>query len=147
MDETTKALVIKNIEIGSLRSERDALQARVGKLEQWLRDLHSGMYVNCVYCGHRYGPAQYTPVSLADVLKAHIEECPDHPLSKAMAACRASYKALQSGAPAEPVNDVTQYLLDGLIVYQALQALRDVPGVVPPPPPALAAGAMDEVVF
>ncbi len=40
------------------------------------------MYVNCVYCGHRYGPAKDTPVSMADVLKKHIENCSKHPMSK-----------------------------------------------------------------
>jgi hypothetical protein len=51
-------------------------------LQKWVRDLQSGMYVNCVYCGHRYGPGETTPVSMADALKAHIEKCPEHPMSK-----------------------------------------------------------------
>jgi len=50
-------------------------------LQQWVNDLQSGMYVNCVYCGHRYGPAETTPVSMADALKEHIENCPKHPMS------------------------------------------------------------------
>jgi len=53
------------------------------KLRQWVDDLQSGMYINCVYCGHRYGPRVDTPVPMADVLKEHIEQCPDHPLSTA----------------------------------------------------------------
>jgi hypothetical protein len=40
------------------------------------------MYVNCIYCGHRYGPEEETPVAMADVLKEHIEQCPQHPMSK-----------------------------------------------------------------
>lgn len=52
------------------------------RLQQWVNDLQSGMYVNCVYCGHRYGPESKTPVSMADVLKQHIEQCPEHPMSK-----------------------------------------------------------------
>lgn len=51
-------------------------------LKQWVADLQSGMFVNCVYCGHRYGPAGSTPVAMADVLKAHIEQCPEHPMSR-----------------------------------------------------------------
>jgi DNA-directed RNA polymerase subunit RPC12/RpoP len=51
-------------------------------LEKWVRDLQSGMYINCVYCGHRYGPKEETPDSMADVLKAHIKKCPKHPLSE-----------------------------------------------------------------
>lgn len=42
----------------------------------------SGMYINCVYCGHRYGPKKDTPVAMSEVLKQHIEHCPKHPLSK-----------------------------------------------------------------
>lgn len=54
----------------------------IGELEAWVLDLQSGMYVNCIYCGHRYGPSETTPVSLADVLKAHVEKCPKHPMSQ-----------------------------------------------------------------
>jgi hypothetical protein len=45
------------------------------------------MYVNCVYCGHRYGPKENTPVSMADVLKDHIEKCPKHPMSVLRSKC------------------------------------------------------------
>lgn len=51
------------------------------RLEQWVKDLQSGMYVNCVYCGHRYGPDDKVPTSMADALKEHIEQCPKHPMS------------------------------------------------------------------
>jgi hypothetical protein len=74
--------------------------------------------VNCVYCGHRYGPAvcpkcdgsgieEYradhttdkvcivcngtgagVPVAMADVLKEHIAQCPKHPLSEMKDAMR-----------------------------------------------------------
>jgi len=52
------------------------------RLQQWVNDLQGGMYINCVYCGHRYGPKDETPVAMADVLKEHIEQCPEHPCSK-----------------------------------------------------------------
>jgi hypothetical protein len=42
------------------------------RLMQWVDDLQSGMYVNCVYCGHRYGPQESTPVTVADALKQYI---------------------------------------------------------------------------
>lgn len=58
------------------------LQEENLKLRQWISDLQSGMYVNCVYCGHRYGPEGETPVSMAEVLKNHIENCPNHPMSE-----------------------------------------------------------------
>lgn len=57
------------------------LRAEVERYRAWVGDLQSGMYVNCVYCGHRYGPGETTPVSMADALKAHVEECPHHPMS------------------------------------------------------------------
>lgn len=58
------------------------LEKRIENLQQWVNDLQSGMYINCVYCGHRYGPKEDTPVSMADILKEHIEKCPEHPMSK-----------------------------------------------------------------
>ncbi len=48
---------------------------------QWILDLQSHTYVTCVYCGHRYGPDPGTPTSHADLLKEHIEQCPEHPMS------------------------------------------------------------------
>lgn len=51
------------------------------KTKQWVADCQSGMYVNCVYCGHRYGPEDEVPVAMADMLKEHIEQCPKHPMS------------------------------------------------------------------
>jgi hypothetical protein len=51
------------------------------EMKRWVDDLQSGMYVNCVYCGHRYGPGETTPVSMADALKEHVERCPKHPMS------------------------------------------------------------------
>ena len=60
----------------------EAQQQEIDKLQQWVNDLQAGMYVNCVYCGHRYGMENDTPVAMADVLKRHIEHCPKHPMSK-----------------------------------------------------------------
>ena len=57
-------------------------RADTAALKRWVADLHSGMYVNCVYCGHRYGPGETTPVSMAAALKAHVEKCPRHPMSQ-----------------------------------------------------------------
>ncbi len=58
------------------------LRAEVERLQQWIHDLQSGMYINCVYCGHRYGPADNVPATMADVLKKHVEQCPKHPMSE-----------------------------------------------------------------
>jgi len=59
----------------NVEAERDRLQV-------WVNDLHSQMYVNCIYCGHRYGPRDEVPAAMADVLKQHIEQCHKHPMSK-----------------------------------------------------------------
>lgn len=60
------------------------LMAEIARLEAWVSDLQDGCWVNCVYCGHRYGHEKNTPVSMADVLKEHIEQCPKHPLKAAL---------------------------------------------------------------
>lgn len=70
---------------GAIAKQSQQLKDAVTKIAcymQWVNDLQSGMYVNCVYCGHRYGPSDKTPVSMADMLKEHIERCPEHPMSK-----------------------------------------------------------------
>jgi DNA-directed RNA polymerase subunit RPC12/RpoP len=57
-------------------------------LEAWIDDLQSGMYINCVYCGHRYGPNpsldQSHLLTMRKALEQHIAECPKHPLSQAI---------------------------------------------------------------
>lgn len=70
------------------------------RLRRWVNDLQAGCYINCVYCGHRYGPDSEVPASMADVLKAHIEVCPAHPLSaatKTIARLRAERDGLRDG--------------------------------------------------
>lgn len=69
-------LYVKDMRIGLLETE-------LGEAKDWVADLLAGTYVNCVYCGHRYGPDDEVPVAMADVLKEHIEQCPKHPLSAA----------------------------------------------------------------
>ena len=66
----------------TLVSHAKALEAENARLRNWVNDLQSGMYVNCVYCGHRYGPSKDTPATRSDVLKKHIESCPQHPMSR-----------------------------------------------------------------
>jgi hypothetical protein len=61
-------------------AQRDTHLKGVGRLQAWVNDLQSETYVNCVYCGHRYGPNPCTPVAMADILKEHIEQCPQHPM-------------------------------------------------------------------
>ncbi|MCK9519521.1 MAG: hypothetical protein M0R74_10940 [Dehalococcoidia bacterium] len=60
------------------------LAAKNKRLEAWIDDLQSEMYINCVYCGHRYGPNKGDHlVTMRKTLEKHIEECPKHPLSMA----------------------------------------------------------------
>lgn len=77
-----------------LRDVMTKLVADVERMEAWVADLQSGMYVNCVYCGHRYGPALTTPVSMADQLKAHIARCPEHPMAELLGALRAQHEVV-----------------------------------------------------
>ncbi len=65
----------------AMKEEFDRCNAEIKRLQDWVNDLQSGMYINCVYCGHRYGPAKNTPIAFAEVLKRHIEQCPKHPMS------------------------------------------------------------------
>lgn len=57
------------------------LQAELTNALWWVDELQSGMYINCVYCGYRYGPSPDTPIAMSEVLKQHVEVCPKHPAS------------------------------------------------------------------
>ena len=69
--------------------------AEIERLRQWVNDLQSGMYINCVYCGHRYGPRDEVPATMTDVLKEHIEQCPEHPCSELKAALIEAVKLIR----------------------------------------------------
>lgn len=84
-DKTAEAIVyfpVVTAERNRLHEELEAARAEIARLKGWVGDLQSGMYVNCVYCGHRFGPGETTPVSMADALKEHVERCPEHPMSQ-----------------------------------------------------------------
>ncbi len=55
----------------------------IAELNKWIDDLQAGMYINCVYCGHRFESNPEVYPSMQDVLKEHMGNCPKHPLSKA----------------------------------------------------------------
>jgi len=76
------------------KGESDA--EKIARLEGWVRDLQSGMYINCVYCGHRYGPEDKVPSSMADMLKRHVAQCPEHPMAKCVKALEAASHGLRS---------------------------------------------------
>jgi hypothetical protein len=83
--DTTKYL---NLDDTQCHADRAALldllaakESELATMQAWVNDLQKGMYINCVYCGHRYGPDDKVKATMAEVLKAHIEECPKHPMS------------------------------------------------------------------
>ena len=76
------------------------LCAEIARLTAWVNDLQCGLFINCVYCGHRYGPRVTTPATIpeaptmAEALTAHIAQCPKHPLASARAEICALQDAL-----------------------------------------------------
>ena len=63
---------------------KEELEIEHKRLEVWVDDLQSGMYINCVYCGHRYGPMDEVTIPMRKQLERHISACPKHPLSAAL---------------------------------------------------------------
>lgn len=65
----------------ALHAWLDGHRKEVDRLQHQVNDLQSGMYINCVYCGHRYGPnTEQVP---AEALAKHVAACPKHPLAAA----------------------------------------------------------------
>ena len=62
------------------KSKLEEAEEEIIRLQDWISDLQKGMYVNCIYCGHRYPPG--TPDVRDKVLYDHIKSCPKHPLYK-----------------------------------------------------------------
>ncbi len=99
-DEQTKRLEklkkdcwsITNVDILMLLTLIDEQRGEIERLNQWVNDLQSGMSINCVYCGHKYGPDPGTPITMQAVLYKHIAQCPKHPLT----AERAKVEQLES---------------------------------------------------
>jgi hypothetical protein len=101
----------------------------IGKLRNWVDDLQSGMYVNCVYCGHRYSNRE-APEPAAEVLKRHIATCPEHPMS-AFIKCStgaahliASLLAVRDGA----TDDLLRANLDAINSALASAGIPTIPG-------------------
>ena len=101
-------IVIPRIDFDAVRANlpaaREALERMEGiakdrdRLQAWVHDLQAGMYINCVYCGHRYGPDDEVPATMAQALKEHIEQCPKHPMS-ALKARLAELEAASAQSP------------------------------------------------
>jgi hypothetical protein len=86
------------------------LNNEIGRLKRWIADLQSGMYVNCVYCGHRYGPGETTPVSMASALKAHVEVCPEHPLAALRKKASTAILMIENGQHEDAVRLLSEEL-------------------------------------
>ena len=56
-------------------------QENLASAEKWIDDLQAKLYINCVYCGHRYGPGEEITTTMRSALFQHIARCPKHPLS------------------------------------------------------------------
>lgn len=56
-----------------MQSQLDILMADNARMKAWLADLQSGMFINCVYCGHRYGPKDQMPATLVAADPAKIK--------------------------------------------------------------------------
>ena len=90
-----RSLVQENEDQKDPKIENESLWDENEKLRAWIDDLQSGMYINCVYCGHRYGPEKKVAPTMQQALYDHIKVCPKHP-------CSLLKKAL----------DISQYMID-----------------------------------
>jgi hypothetical protein len=79
--ECAKMELYNTYACGYLQEAADEIEM----LRQWVNDCQAGMYINCVYCGHRYGPDDEVAATMQEALYEHIAECPKHPLSAAKA--------------------------------------------------------------
>ena len=94
-----------------MTKETTPAEAEVARLEAWVDDLQAGMYINCVYCGHRYGPNNEVEPTMQQVLYDHIKVCPKHPLSEALtevARLTEANRGLREQAPREIVNALSE---------------------------------------
>ena len=98
--------------LAAAESRAEQAEAELKRYKEWVNDLQSGMYVNCVYCGHRYGLADKVPVSMAESLKQHIENCTEHPMSKLKAELATYKRALElaCGYSINPEADMKMWL-------------------------------------
>lgn len=65
---------IYQMELGQARTELTHYKA-------WVADLQSGMYINCMFCGFRYGPSNE---KMQERLEDHIYKCSKHPIRPLM---------------------------------------------------------------
>lgn len=108
------------------RPRLETPEAKIERLETWIKDLLGDKTVNCVYCGHAYGPDPGTPVAMAEVLERHIEACPDHPLAK----LRARLPELAKNAFIEGATSTPNPMAGTSATVIAQHAIAQAPGLV-----------------
>lgn len=118
-----RQLDMDGCEVGVSRQAVVETLAEIDRLNAWVADLQSGMFVNCVYCGHRYGPGETTPVSMADALKAHVATCSEHPMAKLRSALEKLVGQLDRMADVKGIEPATWLCLIELN-RQGREALR-----------------------
>lgn len=126
LSEALNQLAAKDAELAAARRETE-------KSRRWVDDLQAGMYINCVYCGHRYGPDDQVSATMAQALKEHIGQCPKHPMSalkKQRAALEAALAAMRGALEpfAHPTVAGDTFLVTGADVNRARAALASSPG-------------------
>ena len=96
--------------------EVEIITKEIESLQQWIRDVQGKTFVNCIYCGHRYGAASITPVALADIMKQHVAQCPKHPLSVTKKSLEEAATLLETvSINAERQRRVLKWLGDGTV--------------------------------
>jgi len=103
---------------------RERSDAERTQLKQWVSDLQSGRYVNCVYCGWNFGLSETTPTSMADILREHIEQCEAHPMSALKAQNERLRSALEERLTKAAKNEGTllESLQAALVEIERLRA-------------------------
>jgi DNA-directed RNA polymerase subunit RPC12/RpoP len=95
------------VNLNDICKREEFLEEEIRRLRGLVKDLQSGMYINCVYCGHRYGPQDEVQVSMAEALKRHVEQCPAHPMSK----LKRENELLRNAISAIPEGDIILRLI------------------------------------
>jgi hypothetical protein len=95
-----------------------AMQREIDDLKHWVADLQAGMYLNCVFCGHRYGPSKENPPPQA--LKQHILFCPKHPLARLLKAAMQAHDGINT-----ILAGLSQEQLEELRMLIPLAQIRD----------------------
>lgn len=51
------------------------------RLQKWVKKYQPHFFAKCSLCGHPYWPVNDVPDNPTELLKDHIENCPEHPMS------------------------------------------------------------------